>query len=173
MGWFESFKHRTFNLTDTLYFLSFFKEYYNQHDSLEDAFVEKLNDGHENVEQALIGFYDCFFAMPEIPERTRKHIATPQRNSACKRINMFLRWMVRKDEAGVDFGLWNKIKTSQLICPLDVHVGRIAHQLNLIEQNKSDWKTALELTGNLKKFDPIDPVKYDYALFGMGVMEEN
>ena len=169
---FEHFKHRTFQLTDTLYFLHFFQHYYRQHTSLEDAFARFLNSKDETVEQALTGFHHLFFSLPDSPQRTRKHIATPERKSSCKRLNMFLRWMVRKDNNGVDFGLWKKIKTNQLLCPLDVHVDRVARRLGLIQRKQTDWKTVLELTENLRKFDPKDPVKYDYALFGMGVMEK-
>ena len=110
--------------------------------------------------------------MSDYPERTRKHVATPGRNSACKRINMFLRWMVRNDNKGVDFGLWNKIKPSQLICPCDLHVDRVARVLGFIKRKQTDWKTALELTENLRAMDPLDPVKYDFALFGLGIEEK-
>jgi uncharacterized protein (TIGR02757 family) len=117
---FLHFVHRTFNATDLLYFISFLKYHYSQHDSLEDAFVPETVYLHQNVEQALIHFHRYFFSI-EHPERTRKHISTPQRKSACKRLNMYLRWMVRQDSQGVDFGIWKKISPQQLICPLDVH----------------------------------------------------
>ncbi|MDQ3394006.1 MAG: DUF2400 domain-containing protein, partial [Bacteroidota bacterium] len=103
------------------------------------------------------------------PVRTKKHVSTPERNSACKRINMFLRWMVRKDDKGVDFGLWQKINPSQLIAPCDVHVDRVARKLGLITRKQTDWLTALELTENLQKMDAEDPVKYDFALFSLGI----
>lgn len=164
---FLSFKHRTFNDIDTLYFISFFKWYYQRNDSLENAF--RISKRDQNTEAALIHFHELFFELPYAPQRTRKHIATPARNSACKRINMFLRWMVRKDQKGVDFGIWNKLSPSQLICPCDVHVERVARKLGLINRSQSDWKTALELTEALKTFDSKDPVKYDFALFGLGV----
>lgn len=167
---FENFKHRTFNPTDTLYFIEFFKHYYRKYDSLEDAFVQELT-AKSDMEKGLINFHHLFFSLPEFPARTRKHVATPERNSACKRLNMFLRWMVRKDANGVDFGLWNKIKPSQLICPCDLHVIRVAGKLGLVRQKQNGWSTARELTANLRKFDPSDPVKYDYALFGMGIVE--
>lgn len=167
---FLDFKHRTFNATDTLYFIEFFKRYYHSHDTLEDAFTGGSQDVH--METILIQFHRLFFSMPDYPERTRKHIATPERNSACKRINMFLRWMVRKDDAGVDFGLWEKLKPCQLICPCDLHVDRVARKLGLITRNQTDWRTAVELTENLKKLDPDDPVKYDFALFGLGIEEQ-
>ena len=166
---FEGFKHRTFNTTDLLYFIAFLKQHYELHDSLETAFSKHLKDEDETVENALIGFHNYFTSLEYFPTRTRKHIATPARNSACKRLNMFLRWMVRKDDQGIDFGIWNQIQPSQLLCPLDVHVERQARALGLIERKQSDFKTVLELTKNLKQFDPFDPVKYDFALFGMGV----
>jgi uncharacterized protein (TIGR02757 family) len=166
---FMHFAHRTFNATDLLYFLSFLQYHYQQHDSLEQAFTPgKYTD--ETVERALIHFHDYFFSI-EHPERTRKHIATPARKSACKRINMYLRWMVRRDSHGVDFGTWKKIKMSQLVCPLDVHVGRVAHRLGLIENENANWQNALHLTAKLRQLDPHDPAVYDYALFGLGMAE--
>jgi len=166
---FLSFKHRTFNDVDTLYFISFFRWYYQQYQSLEQAFSQFLSTKDLNVRSAIAGFHHLFFSLEEFPSRTKKHIATPDRNSACKRINMFLRWMVRKDEAGVDFGIWSEISMSQLICPCDVHVGRVAQKLGLISNDKYNWKVAEALTNKLKAFDPKDPVKYDFALFGLGV----
>lgn len=164
---FEGYKHRTFNETDALYFIEFLSRFYKKHQSLERAFVIGLE--HKNVEQALIGFHRLFFSLEDFPQRTRKHIPTPVRKSACKRINMFLRWMVRSDNKGVDFGIWKSISPAQLICPCDVHVERVARKLNLIQRKPMDWLTAVELTDNLKKLDPHDPVKYDFALFGLGV----
>ena len=166
---FLSFKHRTFNDEDTLYFIRFFRWYYQQHHSLEDAFAQFLSPDDSNVKKAIEGFHNFFFSLEDFPRRTQKHVATPKRNSACKRINMFLRWMVRKDDAGVDFGLWDQIKTSQLVCPCDVHVGRVAQKLGLISTDKYNWKVAESLTKELKLFDAHDPVKYDFALFGLGV----
>ncbi len=167
---FLKFKHRTFNVTDTLYFISFFRNYYQNHTSLEDVFMIERNS--DTVEKGLVNFQRFFFGLSDHPERTRKHVATPGRNSACKRINMFLRWMVRNDNKGVDFGLWRKIKPSQLICPCDLHVDRVARGLGLIRRKQTDWKTALELTENLRAMDPLDPVKYDFALFGLGIEEK-
>lgn len=169
---FETFKHRTFNATDALYFLHFFKEYYNRYDSLESAFHTGIENNGQTVENGLIHFHELFFTAEIFPERTRKHIATPARKSACKRLNMFLRWMVRKDSQGVDFGIWTMIKPSQLVCPLDVHVERVAKRLGLLQRKPTDWQAALELTHNLKAFDPNDPVKYDFALFGMGLEQK-
>jgi uncharacterized protein (TIGR02757 family) len=166
---FLAFKHRTFNATDTLYFLEFFKDFYSKNNSLEYAFLVGLKNNDENIKSGLENFQKVFFSLEDYPIRTRKHVATPARNSSCKRINMFLRWMVRKDNKGVDFGIWDKIKTSALVCPCDVHVERVARKLGLITRPKTDWQTAVELTQNLKQLDPIDPVKYDFALFGLGV----
>lgn len=166
------FKHRTFNATDLLYFISFFKMHYSAHNSLETAFTKWMGPKDETVENALAGFYHYFFSLPDIPERTRKHIASPEKNSSCKRLNMFLRWMVRQDDNKVDFGIWKKISPAQLICPVDVHVARVAKALKLIQRQPVDWQAALELTACLRTLDRADPVKYDFALFGMGVMEK-
>ena len=167
-----SFKHRTFNETDLLYFIEFFRFHYDHHHSLEEAFSKWMNKKDENVESALNGFYTYFFSLNDAPARTRKHIAAPMKHSGCKRLNMFLRWMVRKDNKGVDFGIWKKIKPSQLICPIDVHVARVARRFQLLERNGTDWKAALELTQQLRKLDVADPAKYDFALFGLGVVEK-
>lgn len=166
---FLSFKHRTFNATDALYYIEFLRSFYSRHDSLEQAFQVSAAD--DTIEKGLIHFHNLFFSLADYPQRTKKHLATPERNSTCKRINMYLRWMVRKDNNGVDFGIWSSIKPSQLVCPCDVHVDRVARKLKLIKRKQTDWQTALELTANLRKFDPIDPVKYDFALFGLGVEE--
>ena len=167
---FLAFAHRTFNATDLLYFISFLQYHYTSHSSLEDAFVTRKKYDHDTVEQALIHFHNYFFSI-EHPERTRKHISTPERKSACKRINMYLRWMVRKDSNGVDFGIWKKISPRQLICPLDVHVARVAQRLGLLENEKSNWNNALQLTLQLRELNPADPAVYDYALFGLGMAE--
>jgi uncharacterized protein (TIGR02757 family) len=169
---FLNFKHRTFNDIDTLYFIEFFKWFYQSHDSLEDAFFIKGRDQEVIMEHVLVGFQKIFFSLPDFPKRTKKHVSSPVTKSACKRINMFLRWMVRKDHHNVDFGIWKKIKPSQLIMPCDVHVDRIARRLGLITRKPTDWLTAVELTNNLKAFDNQDPVKYDFALFGLGIEEK-
>lgn len=166
------FKHRTFTDTDLLYFIQFFHHHYHQSSSLETAFGSFLSQEDDTVEKALNGFSNYFFSLPDAPQRTRKHIASPKKNSTCKRLNMYLRWMVRKDPHGVDFGLWNSISMAQLVCPIDVHVARVARRFSLIERSSTDWQTALELTKNLKKFDAADPSKYDFALFGLGVIEK-
>ncbi|CAN5169062.1 TIGR02757 family protein [soil metagenome] len=165
------FKHRTFNATDLLYFVAFLKHHYQQHRSLETAFSKHLTTGDDHVGKALAGFHTYFFSLEDAPHRTKKHIPTPHKGSSCKRLNMYLRWMVRKDANGVDFGLWKDIKPAQLLCPLDVHVERVARKLGLITQKQTNFNAVLELTANLKMFDAKDPVKYDLALFGMGVVE--
>jgi uncharacterized protein (TIGR02757 family) len=168
------FKHRTFNTTDLLYFIEFLNHHYTQHRSLEKAFLQNISSlNDENlIERSLINFHHYFFSLAHVPSRTKKHIATPEKKSNCKRLNMFLRWMVRKDNNSVDFGIWKKIKSSQLICPIDVHVARVAKKLQLLQRRQIDWQAALDLTGDLRSFDPNDPVKYDFALFGLGVIEK-
>jgi uncharacterized protein (TIGR02757 family) len=163
-----SFKHRTFTTTDLLYFIEFLKQHYTNNKSLESAFTRH----GDSIENMLSGFHHYFFSMADIPLRTKKHIATPERKSTCKRLNMFLRWMVRQDDKGVDFGIWKKISPSQLICPIDLHVARVSRQFKLLERKQTDWQAALELTDNLRQFDKSDPVKYDFALFALGVIEK-
>lgn len=168
------FKHRTFQDTDLLYFIDFLKRHYTENDSLESAFLP-LTATHlpaqEAVGKALIHFEQYFSEATYFPKRTRKHISTPNRNSACKRLNMYLRWMVRSSAKGVDFGIWKKVLPAQLICPCDVHVGKVAQKFQLITREPNDWKTALELTKSLSLLDVQDPVKYDFALFGIGRYE--
>lgn len=161
---FLSFKHRTFNSDDTFYFLHFFKRHYNNQNSLETAF-----HAEGSMYDRLQHFHDYFFNSEFALQRTKKHVSTPIRNSACKRLNMFMRWMVRKDENGVDFGIWKSISPSELMIPLDVHVFNVATKLGLVTRTKSDWKTVEELTNRLREFDSQDPVKYDYALFSLGI----
>lgn len=195
------FKHRTFNDTDLLYFVAFFNQHYQQFDSLESAFLSPgdlfqtdflsdqiignykgyassscmlsdLNQQEPRIERSLNYFRSYFFSLPDYPRRTIKHVSSPMQKSTCKRLNMFLRWMVRSDNKGVDFGIWNTIKPADLICPCDVHVDRVARKLGLIERKQTDWRTAVELTARLLELDPLDPVKYDFALFGLGVEEK-
>lgn len=169
---FLNFKHRTFNDIDTLYFIHFLSWFYQTHESLEDAFLIGQTGKVDSMESTLTQFHKFFFSLENAPNRTKKHIATPVRKAACKRINMYLRWMVRSDERGVDFGLWKKISPAQLICPCDLHVDRVGRKLGLITRKQTDWQTALELTEKLREFDPTDPVKYDFALFGLGIEEK-
>jgi uncharacterized protein (TIGR02757 family) len=163
-----AFKHRTFNTTDLLYFVEFFRFHYSKEFSLETAFTMH----GKTVEEMLTGFHHYFFSLEEIPQRTKKHIATPERKSTCKRLNMYLRWMVRNDNNGVDFGIWKNILPCQLICPIDVHVARVARHFKLLTRTQTDWAAALELTKRLRSFDAKDPAKYDFALFALGVVEK-
>ena len=165
------FKHRTFNPTDLQYFVAFFKDFYSKQQSLEEAFTGLAGTNEQDAFSRLARFYNTVFSPDFAPQRSRKHISTPARNSACKRINMYLRWMVRSDNRGVDFGIWKNMQPSEIICPCDVHVDRVARSLRLISRPKPDWQTAVELTQNLALYDPNDPVKYDFALFGLGIEE--
>lgn len=167
----QEFKHRTFNSTDLLYFIHFFKKYYTNNYSLETLFIPDSRNS-ANVKSGIDNFYTHFVSDEYFPLRTKKHVASPSKKSACKRLNMYLRWLVRKDANGVDFGIWEKIKPNQLICPCDVHVEKVARKLKLISRKQVDWIMAEELTQNLKKFDTEDPVKYDFALFGMGMNKD-
>ncbi|MES2777124.1 MAG: TIGR02757 family protein [Bacteroidota bacterium] len=164
------FKHRTFTDADVLYFIDFFHQHYQKHDSLEAAFTRGFTKRDEHTGTALDNFKQYFFSYEHL-RRTEKHISSPLQKSTCKRLNMFLRWMVRADKNGVDFGIWKTIKPSQLICPIDVHVARVAQRFNLLQRKQTDWQAAVELTTCLRSFDAADPVKYDFALFGIGVME--
>jgi uncharacterized protein (TIGR02757 family) len=169
---FEKFKHRTFNATDGLYFIESLSQYYKKHDSLEHAFLpERQSTSALTIEAGLMNFHDVFFGLPDYPKRTLKHVSTPARKSACKRLCMYLRWMVRQDDKGVDFGIWKNLSPAQLVCPCDVHVERVGRKLKLIKSKQLNWQTALELTSNLRSLDPLDPVKYDFALFGLGIIE--
>jgi uncharacterized protein (TIGR02757 family) len=163
-----NFKHRTFNSTDLLYFIEFFKTHYNKYKSFEEAFTTHGN----TIENMLNGFHHYFFSLEHVPARTKKHVATPERGSTCKRLNMFLRWMVRKDNKGVDFGVWKNISSSQLISPIDLHVARVARKLGLLKRKQTDWLAAIELTEQLRTLDKDDPVKYDFALFNLGIVEK-
>lgn len=160
-----NFNHRTFNVEDLKFFIHSLRKIYKKHSSLEELFIgESLKDRIENFRKE--------FLQPEHPKRVEKHIASPYSGSAAKRINMFLRWMVRKDKNRVDFGLWNTISQKELMCPLDVHSGTIARHLKLLTRKQNDWAAVEELTNNLRSFDSDDPVKYDYALFGLGVFKQ-
>ena len=160
------FTHRTFNGVDAQYFVAALQNIYKSYGGMEKVFA--VDKDELTVEKGIVAFRKEFFSIPH-PARTKKHVSTPEKKSTCKRINMFLRWMVRNDKRGVDFGIWNSVKPSQLVCPCDVHVDRVARKLKLIKRSQRDWQTAVELTDNLKKFDPSDPVRYDFALFGLGI----
>lgn len=166
---FYGFVHRTFNFTDLCVFFWALKNLYQVHGGMENIFVEGLKKG--DMGSGIAHFRNVFFQIPH-PQRTEKHVSNPLSGASAKRINMFLRWMIRKDNAGVDFGIWQRISPRELICPLDVHSGRVARKLGLLSRKQNDWKAATELTSNLKLFDESDPVKYDFALFGLGVFEK-
>ena len=166
----DGFVHRTFNSEDFKHFVRSLKNIYSEHGSLENVFLEGIGKDDLNMMNSIAHFKQVFFNIPH-EKRTHKHVTDPLKGSASKRINMYLRWMVRSNDREVDFGLWNRISTSILSCPLDVHSGRNARQLSLLNRTQNDWKAVEELDASLRLFNPDDPVKYDFALFGMGVYE--
>lgn len=165
---FKSFAHRTFNYDDLLYFLASLQNIYTRHGGLENVFLPLA--GENNMKHAIARFRGIFFELDHL-HRTRKHVSDPFSNSACKRLNMYLRWMIRSDNRKVDFGIWKHTPAALLSCPLDVHTGNVARKLGLLSRKQNDWKAVEELDANLRKFDPVDPVKYDFALFGLGIFE--
>lgn len=168
---FLEFKHRTFNGTDCVFFLRSLRNIYRELGGLETV----VNEGYQlygNIPQTLTHLRQVFFSIP-FPGRSLKHFADIQANAAGKRLNMFLRWMIRNDGRGVDFGLWKSIPPSALYIPLDLHSGRVARELGLLKRKADDWKAVTELTMELRKFDPHDPVKYDFALFGTGAISDD
>jgi uncharacterized protein (TIGR02757 family) len=165
------FKHRTFCDADLFYFIEFFQHHYRDSSSLETAFSNFIQPGDPTIEQGLVGFRQYFFSLDH-EKRTEKHISSPLQKSTCKRLSMFMRWMVRNDNKGVDFGIWKKINPSQLVCPVDLHVARVAKRLKLLKRKQMDWQAVLELTNRLRDFDPQDPSRYDFALFSLGILEK-
>ncbi|WP_369049397.1 TIGR02757 family protein [Tenacibaculum sp. UWU-22] len=161
--------HRTFNANDFIFFIQSLKNIYQNHNGLEEAFF--IKDHANNYQQAISDFKKVFFEIPHL-NRTTKHISDPLKNSAAKRINMFLRWMVRANTKGVDFGIWKKHHPANLHCPLDIHSGNVARKLGLLTRKQNDWKALVELDTTLRNFDKNDPVKYDFSLFGLGVFEK-
>ena len=166
---FLPFVHRTFNGIDCIYFLKALKKIYQHHGGLKQIFGDSFAI-HGDLFQSIISFRETFFQVGE-PGRTSKHVADLRIGSSGKRINMFLRWMVRHDQRGVDFGIWKNIPMDALYIPLDVHTGNVARKLGLLKRIQNDWKAVLELTERLREFDPDDPVRYDFALFGLGSFE--
>lgn len=166
---FEQFVHRTFNAIDFQFFTTALHHVYKHHGGLEK--VLQIKSSSSNYQTTLHHFKKIFFEIPH-PQRTQKHLSDPLRNSAAKRLHMFLRWMVRKDSTGVDFGIWKTHFSKNLSCPLDVHSGNVARKLNLLSRKQNDWKAVSELDTTLRIFDKNDPVKYDFALFGLGVFEK-
>ncbi|MBU2938667.1 TIGR02757 family protein [Lacinutrix sp. C3R15] len=165
---FEGFVHRTFNSVDFSYFIKALKHIYLNHNGLESVFFKNISNN--SMQGAISEFKKVFFEI-EHPARTTKHVSDPLKGSAAKRINMYLRWMVRNDNASVDFGIWQSISPSLLSCPLDVHSGNVARKLGILKRKQNDAKALLELDNALRKLDAKDPVKYDFALFGLGVFE--
>lgn len=165
---FNGFVHRTFNDIDLVYFIKAIQNIYMNHGGIENVFNQAVTP--YSTQSAIHEFKKVFFSLP-YPDRTPKHVSDPMKGSAAKKINMYLRWMVRFDNKGVDFGIWNIIKSSQLSCPLDVHSGNVARKLGLLTRNQNDSKALEELDANLRQLDKNDPVKYDFALFGLGVFE--
>lgn len=165
----DGFVHRTFNSSDLKFFIAALKNIYLEHGGLENIFVE--HQAESSLQAAIHELKKVFLLTPH-PDRVVKHLADPMKGSAAKRINMFLRWMVRKDSCGVDFGLWGKISPSKLSCPLDVHSGNVARKLGLLSRKQNDAKAVIELDACLRRFDEEDPVKYDFALFSLGVAEK-
>jgi len=165
----DGFVHRTFNSTDLKHFIKALQHIYKNHNGLESIFLENVT--LNSTQLAIHQFKNIFFEIPHL-QRTQKHISDPLKGSAAKRINMFLRWMVRNDKTGVDFGIWKSISPSVLSCPLDVHSGNVARKLRLLTRKQNDAKSLAELDKNLRKMDKNDPVKYDFALFGLGVFEK-
>ncbi|HEX7411508.1 MAG TPA: TIGR02757 family protein [Bacteroidales bacterium] len=168
---FSSFVHRTFKGEDVMFFVHSLQNIYRNHGGLETVFNHTLNEPGADAKDGLQYFRQVFFSIP-FPNRTRRHVADVIAGSAAKRLNMFLRWMVRNDKRGVDFGIWKGIGMNKLYCPLDVHSGQVARKLGLLSRTQNDWKAVEELTAALRTFDPDDPVKYDFALFGLGVFEK-
>ncbi|MDV7187524.1 TIGR02757 family protein [Lutibacter sp. TH_r2] len=169
LGRFDSFVHRTFNAIDLKFFIQSLQHIYKNHNGLEAVFTK--HSEKNSTQPAITALKEVFFEIPH-QQRTQKHVSNPAKGSAAKRINMFLRWMVRNDNAGVDFGIWKNLTPSQLSCPLDVHSGNVARKLGLLNRKQNDAKALLELDTNLRKLDKNDPVKYDFALFGLGVFEK-
>ncbi len=165
----SKFYYRTFNSTDFVYFLKAIKNIYSKHNGLEALFNELTSKF--SIQESISEFRNIFFELPH-PTRTEKHVSDPINGSAAKRINMMLRWLIRNDNNGVDFGIWNKISPSKLSIPLDVHSGNTARKLGLLSRKQNDAKAVKELDIVLRSFDPLDPVKYDFALFGLGVIEK-
>jgi uncharacterized protein (TIGR02757 family) len=164
---FEKFVHRTFNGADTIFFLKALQRIYRDHGGMEKVFSSGyLNEG--DLAGTFRYFRKLFLEFPH-EKRIEKHIADVSKNASGKRLCMLLRWMVRNDKRGVDFGLWKNIPTSALMLPLDLHTGNTSRKLGLLQRKQNDWRAVEEITLKLREFDPVDPVKYDFALFGLGV----
>lgn len=161
---FEKFVHRTFNSSDCIYFIKSLQNIYKKHNGLENLFCSNPN----NIKDSIENFRTVFFELRHL-SRTEKHVSSPNKNSSSKRLCMYLRWMVRKDAYGVDFGIWKNIQPKDLFLPLDVHTGNVSRYLGLLNRKQNDWKAVEEITSILRRYDPKDPIKYDFSLFGLGV----
>ncbi len=166
---FDGFVHRTFNADDFRYFIKALQNIYKNHKGLENVLA--IKDNSDNYKNAIANFKTIFFELEHL-QRTEKHVSNPLKNSASKRINMYLRWLVRSADKGVDLGIWKTHNPKNLHCPLDVHTGNVGRKLGIITRKQNDWKTLEELDQTLREFDPKDPVKYDFALFGLGIFEK-
>lgn len=164
-----AYVYRTFNGTDLTFFITSLRHIYAEKGGLEGIF--NAYQGEDSLQDAIHHLKQIFFSI-EHPPRTRKHLPDPHGGSAAKRVNMFLRWMVRRDKCGVDFGLWQDIPPGILSCPLDLHTGNVARKLGLIDRKQNDAKALGQLDESLRKLDAVDPVKYDFALFGLGIFED-
>jgi uncharacterized protein (TIGR02757 family) len=167
---FEGFVHRTFNSVDCVFFLNSLKNIYAKHGGLENAFSGKISKDEKDVKNAITNFRELFLSIPH-QSRSDKHVSNPSAKSSAKRLCMFLRWMVRKDKHGVDFGIWKSINSSQLCLPLDLHTGNVSRKLGLLNRAQNDWQAVEEITTVLRSFDKKDPIKYDFSLFGLGAFE--
>jgi uncharacterized protein (TIGR02757 family) len=167
---FRDFKHRTFNSADCIYFLKSLKNIYQNHGGLEQVFTDGFRN-EKTIFSSLVHFRKVFFEL-EHEHRTEKHVSNVEKGAAAKRLNMYLRWMIRSDKTGVDFGLWKQIPASAIMLPLDVHTGNVARKLGLLTRTPNDWRAVEEITSRLREFDAEDPIKYDFALFGLGVFEK-
>ncbi len=165
---FEKFVHRTFNGKDCLFFISALNAIYLQHGGLEMSFMANLKAEDRSLKNNIMQFRSKFLESKHLP-RSEKHLSNPQQKSTTKRLCMYLRWMVRQDQKGVDFGIWKNMSPSLLCLPLDVHTGNVSRSLGLLSRKQNDWQAVEEITHALRKFDPVDPIKYDFALFGIGV----
>jgi uncharacterized protein (TIGR02757 family) len=168
---FKKFVHRTFNGDDCIFFIQSLRNIYKRHKGLEAMFKKGLKPGDETVKNAIAGFRTVFLETEHL-SRIEKHVSNPLAKSSAKRLCMYLRWMVRKDSKGVDFGIWKSMDPSLLCLPLDVHTGNVSRKLGLLERKQNDWQAVEEITSVLKDFDPKDPVKYDFALFGLGAFDK-
>ena len=168
---FSKFVHRTFNGDDCMFFIQSLKRIYKKNESLEMLFSKGIRPTDATIKNGITNFRETFFSIKH-PARTQKHVSNPLKNSSSKRLCMFLRWMVRQDKAGVDFGIWKTINPAQLCLPLDIHTGNVSRKLGLLKRTQNDWQAVEEVTSLLRQLDPKDPVKYDFALFGLGVFEK-